>query len=115
MITIYGISNCDTVRKARRWLTDNEIDHTFHDFRRDGLSEAQLREWADELNWELLLNRRGTTWRNLPDKVKNKVDLDSAIALMLEQPAMIKRPILDLGKERILGFNNAHWQRTVIV
>lgn len=112
---IYGIPNCDTVRKSRKWLTEYDVDYTFHDFRKNGLDEAKLRGWCDELGWEALLNKRGTTWRKLPEAQKKSVNEESAIALMLEHVAMIKRPVLEHPRGIIVGFNNAHWQRTLVV
>lgn len=102
---LYGIKNCDTVRKARRWLDEHEVEYRFHDFRADGLQPERLRAWADELGWETLLNRRGTTWRNLPDERKSGIDRELALELMHEQPALIKRPVLDLGTRRQVGFD----------
>lgn len=110
MITLYGISNCDTVRKARKWLDNNGIDYRFHDFRKDGLAAEQLHAWSEELGWESLLNRRGTTWRQLPEAERDGVDRQRAEALMLTHPAMIKRPLLDLGSARKLGFKEADYQ-----
>lgn len=110
MIILYGISGCDTIKKARRWLSEAGIDHQFHDFRKNGLDQAQLEQWADELNWENLLNRRGTTWRKLPEEQKIAMNRELAIYLMLEYPAMIKRPLLDTGDQRILGFSEANYQ-----
>ncbi len=104
MITLYGIRNCDTMKKARKWLDGHGIDYRFHDYRKDGLEREQLEAWADELGWEALLNRRGTTWRKLPEAVRNHIDRDAAIDILLEHPALIKRPLLDLGDSRILGF-----------
>ena len=104
MTTLYGISNCDTIKKARKWLDANGIDYRFHDYRKDGLKADWLESWCDELGWEALLNKRGTTWRKLPEETKAAADRSQAIALMLEQPAMIKRPLLDLGNNRKLGF-----------
>lgn len=95
MNTLYGIPNCDTIRKAKKWLTAANIDFQFHDFRKDGLEHDQLTEWIAQVGWETLLNKRGTTWRQLSDEQKNSVDEASAIALMLEHPAMIKRPVLE--------------------
>ena len=105
MITVYGIKNCDTIKKALKWLEDKGVEHSFHDYRKDGIEEAWLRDRVKELGWESLLNRRGTTWRKLPDEVKNSVDEEQAIRLMIEQPAMIKRPLFDLGTEWRLGFS----------
>ncbi|WP_286236937.1 ArsC family reductase [Neptuniibacter halophilus] len=109
MITIYGIPNCDTIKKARKWLEANGVDYQFHDFRKQGLSAEQLQGWADELGWETLLNKRGTTWRQQPDEVKANIDEASAIALMLEHPAMIKRPVLDTGALRKVGFKDTEY------
>jgi len=105
MITLYGIANCDTVRKARRWLDAQGVDYRFHDFRNDGLDREQLQTWTSELGWEPLLNRRGTTWRKLPEELRAGMDRAGAIRVMLEHPAIIKRPLLDLGQRRVLGFS----------
>jgi Spx/MgsR family transcriptional regulator len=109
MITLYGIPNCDTIKKARKWLEANNCDYQFHDFRKDGLEEALLRSWADELGWETLLNKRGTTWRQQPDDVKENINETSAIQLMLQYPAMIKRPVLDTGNVRRVGFKDTDY------
>lgn len=110
MTTLYGIPNCDTIRKAKHWLQDNQVEFQFHDFRKDGLDECQLESWVDELSWELLLNKRGLTWRKLPDDQKTGIDRDGAIALLLQEPAMIKRPVLDLGTRRVVGFEPAVYE-----
>ena len=94
MIIIYGIKNCDTVKKALKWLEAEEVDHTFHDFRRDGLDEELLQTWIDAVGWKILLNKRGTTFRNLLDDQKTHVDEISAYCLMLEYVAIIKRPVM---------------------
>lgn len=109
MITLYGIPNCDTIKKARKWLEANDCDYQFHDFRKDGLEEQQLKSWVDELGWEVLLNKRGTTWRQQPDDVKENIDEASAIELMLEYPAMIKRPVMDTGAIRKVGFKDTEY------
>jgi arsenate reductase len=109
MIILYGIRNCDTVKKARAWLDARGVAYGFHDYKTAGIDEARLRGWAAELGWEKLLNRAGTTFRNLPDADKAGIDEDKAIALMLAQPSMIKRPVLDLGERRLVGFNEADW------
>jgi len=114
MVTLYGISNCDTIRKARRWLNEQSIEFRFHDYRKDGLKRDQLSGWADELGWEALLNRRGTTWRKLPQAERDNIDQASAIDLMLAQPAMIKRPLLDTGKQRLLGFNEQQYRELLL-
>ncbi|HGG60042.1 MAG TPA: ArsC family reductase [Gammaproteobacteria bacterium] len=105
MITLYGIPNCDTIRKARRWLDERGVDYRFHDFRKDGLERDQLQAWVDELGWETLLNKRGLMWRRLPEEKKADLDEKRAVALLLEEPAMIKRPVLDLGDRRVVGFS----------
>ena len=110
MVILYGISNCDTIKKARRWLKEAGIEHQFHDYRKDGLNQSQLEQWSNELNWQQLLNRRGTTWRQLTDEQKNSINRDQAIQLMLEYPAMIKRPLLDTGTTRVLGFSADRYQ-----
>ncbi|MBY9061663.1 ArsC family reductase [Sphingomonas yunnanensis] len=94
MITLHGIPHCDTVKRARLWLADHNVAHRFHDFRRDGLDPALLDAWIDRLGWEPLLNRAGTTFRKLPEPERAGLDRVRATALMLAQPAMIKRPVL---------------------
>lgn len=101
---LYGIPNCDTVKKARTWLDAHGVAYQFHDYKKAGIDEGTLRSWADELGWERVLNRAGTTFRKLPEEAKAGLDSDKAITLMLAQPSMIKRPILDIGSRRIAGF-----------
>ncbi len=103
-VTIYGIKNCDTMKKARTWLEDHGVAHAFHDYREAGIDRPRVEGWAREVGWEVLLNRAGTTFRKLPDQDKQGLDEQKAIALMLDQPAMIKRPVLDLGGKLIVGF-----------
>ncbi|MGJ4894296.1 MULTISPECIES: ArsC family reductase [unclassified Bradyrhizobium] len=103
-ITIYGIKNCDTMKKARAWLDDHGVAYEFHDYKTAGIDKAKLKAWSDELGWEVLLNRAGTTFKKLPDADKNGLTESKAIALMLAQPSMIKRPVLDLGGRRVVGF-----------
>lgn len=112
MITMYGISNCSTVKKAKDWLDAAGIEYTFHDYRKDGITEAQLSRWEKELGWEALLNKRGTTWRKLPESDTSDVDAAKAIQLMLAHPAMIKRPLLDTGSTRLLGFKADVYEQT---
>src|SRR6185369_15322817 len=97
-ITLYGIKNCDTMKKARAWLDAHGVDYQFHDYKTAGVTPAQLKGWAAEVGWETLLNRAGTTFRALPDKDKSSLTEAKAIALMTAQPYMIKRPVLDTGK-----------------
>jgi arsenate reductase len=109
--TLYGIPNCDTVKKARTWLADQGQDFTFHDFKKQGLDRATAAPWFEQLDWQVLVNRKGTTWRNLPDERKAAVtDKDSALALVLEQPSVIKRPVLDRGGKFSVGFSDAQFQ-----
>jgi arsenate reductase len=94
-ITLYGIPNCDTVRKARAWLDDKGVDYAFHDFKKAGVSRAMLEGWTSVVSWDTLVNRRGTTWRDLPEARRDAVvDADSAMVLMMESPSVIKRPVL---------------------
>ena len=109
-VTVYGISNCDAIKKARKWLDKEAIDYRFHDYRKQGLDAEQLSQWVDSLGWENLLNRRGTTWRKLPEEVKQGIDQASAMTIMLENPAIIKRPLLIKGKQLLLGFSDANYQ-----
>ncbi|MCH7371383.1 MULTISPECIES: ArsC family reductase [Aeromonas] len=108
--TLYGIKNCDTIKKARKWLDEAGVDYRFHDHRADGLEPAQLDGWLNQLGWEALLNTRGTTFRALPDEDKQGLDNSKARALLLAQPAMIKRPLLDRDGELTLGFKADHYQ-----
>jgi Spx/MgsR family transcriptional regulator len=110
MLTLYGIPNCDTVKKARAWLAASGMDYRFHDFKRDGLPEARLRSWAAELGWQDLINRQGTTWRKLPPEQRHGLDQDGAIRLMLALPSIIRRPVLDTGEARHLGFSDTRYQ-----
>lgn len=105
MITLYGIKNCDTMKKARIWLDAKGVAFGFHDYKAIGIDSASLERWVKEHGWETVLNRAGTTFRALPDADKQGLDAGKAVALMLAQPAMIKRPVLDLGNGRtIVGF-----------
>lgn len=104
MTTLYGIKNCDTVKKARAWLENQSIDFRFHDFRADGLSESQVKAWIQELGLDTLINKRSTTWKTLDDKTKASLDEHTAVAIILESPTLIKRPLLDTGHQRLVGF-----------
>jgi len=110
MTILYGIPHCDTVVRARRWLDAHGVPYRFHDLRRDGLDEALLADWIAGLGWEALLNRRGTTWRRLPESTRARIDRTAAIRLMLEQPAVIRRPVLARGKRLHLGFSADHYR-----
>ena len=103
-VTIYGIRNCDTMKKARAWLDGHGVAYRFHDYRAEGIDAAQLRHWAQAVGWEMLLNRAGTTFRKLPDRDKAGLTEARALALMAAQPSMIRRPVLDVGGRLIVGF-----------
>jgi arsenate reductase len=104
-ITIYGMKNCDTMKKARAWLDKHGVDYAFHDYKTAGIERERLERWAKKADWETLLNRAGTTFKKLPDKDKDGVTEKKAISLMLAQPSMIKRPVLELGGSKLLvGF-----------
>jgi arsenate reductase len=106
-VTIYGIKNCDTMKKARAWLDDHDVAYAFHDYKVASIASGALQQWAREVGWEKLLNRAGTTFRKLPEADKAGLDEEKAIALMVGQPAMIKRPVLDVGGKLIVGFDPA--------
>ena len=103
--TLYGIPNCDTVKKARVWLEQQGVDYVFHDYKKAGVDARRLGQWIDEHGWDTVLNRAGTTFKKLPEADKADIDRSKAIALMTAQPSMIKRPVLDLGNRRLVGFN----------
>jgi arsenate reductase len=103
-VTIYGIKACDTMKKARTWLDTNGVGHAFHDYKTRGIGRDALTAWARSVGWETLLNRAGTTFRKLPDADKTGLDEAKAITLMVAQPSMIKRPVLDVGGALIVGF-----------
>ncbi len=108
--TLYGIKNCDTMKKARAWLDAKGVSYRFHDYKAEGIDRARLEGWAKSVGWETLLNRAGTTFRKLPDANKDGLDERKALALMLDQPSMIKRPVLDLGSRLIVGFKPEQYE-----
>ncbi|WP_153233568.1 ArsC family reductase [Glaciimonas soli] len=111
-ITLYGIPNCDTVKKARTWLEEQEIAYTFHNFKKDGVSQELITTWLADIAWDTLVNRKGTTWRNLPEQRRAKItDAVSATPLMIENPSIIKRPVLFTGKNTYVGFSDELYQR----
>jgi arsenate reductase len=110
MVTIYGIKACDTMKKARDWLEGHGVAHGFHDYKTAGIDRATLEAWAGQVGWELLLNRTGTTFRKLPDADKTGLTGAKAIALMLAQPSMIKRPVLDVDGRLTVGFKPEAYQ-----
>jgi len=103
-IVIYGIKNCDTMKKARAWLDKRGAEYKFHDYKAEGIARAKLEDWVKEVGWETLLNRAGTTFRKLPDKDKAGLTEKKVIALMLAQPSMIRRPVLEAGGKLFVGF-----------
>ncbi len=109
-VTLYGIPNCDTVKKARNWLDANSISYAFHDYRKAGTDAAQLKTWCAAIGWETVLNRAGTTFKKLPEDAKAGLDQDKAIALMLDQPSMIKRPVVEHKGGILVGFKSADWE-----
>ncbi|MHA6645940.1 ArsC family reductase [Mesorhizobium sp. A623] len=109
-ITLYGIPNCDTIKKARVWLEGHAVAYVFHDYRVQGLEPERLQQWIGKLGWEVLLNKASTTFRALPDSDKQNLDADKAKALMLAHPTMIKRPVLDLGDRILVGFRLAVYE-----
>lgn len=112
-VEVYGISNCDTVKKARRWLEQQQIEYRFHDFRKDGLEKSQLDEWCEQLGWQNVINRRSTSWRELDDETKQALNEAKAKQLMLDKPTLIKRPILNDGEQILNGFNEKAWEQVL--
>jgi arsenate reductase (glutaredoxin) len=107
--TLYGIRNCDTMKKARAWLDAHGVSYTFHDYKASGIDRATLEKWAAVVGWETLLNRAGTTFRKLPDAAKTGLTEAKAMKLMLEQPSMIKRPVLEKGRTLLVGFSEERY------
>jgi arsenate reductase len=107
---LYGIRNCDTVKKARAWLDSEGVDYSFHDYKKDGVDEGRLRAWVDQLGWEALLNRSGTTFRKLPEPERDVRHAEQAIALMLAHPSAIRRPVLESGATLLAGFKPELYQ-----
>lgn len=105
MTTVYGIKNCDTVRKACAWLTQHDIDFQFHDLRKDGLNQTKLKQWLQLVDWETLINKRGTTWRKLTDQQKSGANQSTIIEMALVEPTLIKRPVLEHNHQVTVGFN----------
>jgi arsenate reductase len=108
-VTLHGIRNCDTVKKARAWLDARGIEHRFHDYKTAGVDEARLRAWAARLGWDALINRSGTTFRNLPEAEKQPLDEERAIRLMLSHPSLIRRPVAEAGDRLLVGFRADEW------
>jgi arsenate reductase len=112
-VTIYGIKSCDTMKKARAWLDAHDVAYAFHDYKVAGLERARLERWVKDIGWESLINRSGTTFRKLPERDRDGLTERRAIALMLEQPSMIKRPVLEAGGELIVGFKPEIYQKAL--
>ena len=112
-IEFFGIPNCDTVKKARKWLGAQGIDYVFHDYKKEGADRAKLAVWADAVGWEALLNRRGTTFRKLDATEKADIDQEKAIRLMVENPSMIKRPVVEHPGGVIVGFKESEWSQAL--
>jgi arsenate reductase len=109
-VTLYGISSCDTIRKAKTWLKTQQIEFVFHDYRKQGLEQKLLESMLSVLGWEAMLNRRGTTWRALPETIKEQIDQASAMQIMLDNPAIIKRPLLATANQLHVGFSDRQYQ-----
>ncbi|MHA6316204.1 ArsC family reductase [Altererythrobacter sp. CAU 1778] len=113
MIDLYGIPNCDTVKKARKWLDTQGIAYEFHDYKKEGVDGEALSRWADAVGWEVLLNRRGTTFRKLDEADKEDIDRAKALALMEEHPSMIKRPVVEKAQRVLVGFTQSEWENAL--
>jgi arsenate reductase len=112
-VTVYGIKNCDTMKKARTWLDEHGVQYDFHDYKVSGVERERLEGWCKKVGWEVLLNRSGTTFRKLPDADRADLDERKAVALMLAQPSMIKRPVLERGAKLLVGFDPAKYEATL--
>ena len=110
MITVYGIKNCDTVKKALKWFTDHNIEHKLHDYRVDGLEASFLEKAEAQFGWENLVNKRSTTWRNLDESVKNSLSKTTALSVLAENPTLIKRPIILQEGKALIGFDEKEYQ-----
>lgn len=110
---IYGISNCDTMKKARAWLDQHDVDYHFHDYKKAGVPEARLRQWVEALGWETIINRRGTTWRKLDAAQRDTMDANQAVKVALENPSIIKRPILETSTTLKAGFQAHDWEKVI--
>lgn len=109
-ITLFGIKNCDTVKKARAWLANHHIEYHFHDFRADGLDVKIAQAWIDELGLDVVVNKRGTTWKQLDATTREQLTAENAPALLHDNPTLVKRPVLDIGHQRFVGFDEKTWQ-----
>jgi Spx/MgsR family transcriptional regulator len=109
--TLYGIKNCDTVKKARKWLDHAGVSYQFHDVRDDGLAPEQVRQWLAELGWANVINKRSTTWKQLPAEQREQMDENAALTAIIDHPTLMKRPLLDTGSERLVGFKEAQYSK----
>ena len=109
--TLYGIKNCDTIKKARTWLDGKNIEYKFHDFRADGLTDDQVKNWISEIGLDALVNKRSTTWKELDETTRSNLNAQNAVAIIAEHPTLIKRPLLDTGKEKYLGFKDTEYAK----
>lgn len=114
MIQVYGIPNCDTVKKARKWLDANGVEYAFHDYKKEGADSTRLAQWSKAVGWEMLLNKRGTTFRKLDEADKTDLNEAKATALMAEHTSMIKRPVVEHDGGLLVGFDEAAWKSTLI-
>ena len=112
-LTVFGIKNCDTMKKAMKWLDDNSVSYHFHDYKKEGVPERRLRQWLEALGWETVINKRGTTWRKLDDAVKESMNTEKAITVAMDNPSIIKRPILQNDDSITAGFNADEWEKTL--
>lgn len=110
MTIIYGIKNCDTVKKARQWLDSHNVDYSFHDFRKDGLEKSKVAQWLEKVGPDTLINKRGTTWKQLPEPEKTRLTDDRNIDVICDNPTLIKRPVIESGREIIVGFKESDFQ-----
>ena len=111
MIKLYGIKNCVTVKKARAWLDTNSIDYEFHDFKTEGATQTQIKQWIQEIGLETLVNKRGTSWRNLDEAIKEKFNEKTAAKILSEQPTLIKRPLVETKKSKSVGFSEEQFEK----
>jgi arsenate reductase len=112
---VYGIKNCDTVKKALKWLESHNIDFEFHDFKKSGISNEKLKEWSTKFGWEPLLNKRGTTWKKLDAETQNRIiNYNDAFKLMQEKTSVIKRPVIENGQDILIGFDENTYQQTLV-
>lgn len=113
MFVMYGIKNCDTIKKARKWLEENQVEYEFFDYKKEGVSAELADTFIKELGWEALINKRGTTWRALPEDTKNNINDKVAKELMMENSSIIKRPLLDTGSKKVLGFKIEEYEALI--